>query len=209
MANDDPHKSMREAQADDALGAIVWRVPKERIAALGLSADMLAAASAIAGALTFLLFWRGDFWWGLLSAIAFLVISRGAAAMLIPLAWWWAWSRGLGPAGHPLAPVYGIMVLWAAAGGAAVDFGLRRLFERRFGGTRIDGWRNFDRAFAPTAAGPTLNLALLALGLVVGRPEAGLVVVAWWTITTIFVHGVRLAHATELAVRGTRIEPRQ
>jgi hypothetical protein len=209
MANDDPPKSEGQARADDALGAIVWRVPKERIATIGVSTDVLAAASAITGALTFLLFWRGDFWWGLLSALAFLMTSRAAAAMLIPLVWWWAWAHGLGAAGRPLAPVYGIMVLWAAAGGGAVDFGLRRLFERRFGGTRIDQWRNFDRAFAPTAAAPTLNLAMLALGLVVGRPEAGLVIVAWWTITTIFVHGVTLAHATELAARGTRIERRQ
>lgn len=209
MANDNPPKGEGRAGADDALGALIWRVPRERMAASGLSRDGRAAASAITAALAFLLFWRGDFWWGLLSAAAFLAASDGLTAMLLPLAWWWAWANGLGEAGHPLAPVYGIMVLWAAAAGGAVDLGLRRLFEHRFDGTRIDQWRRFDRAFAPTAAGPTLNLALLALGLVAARPEAGLVVVAWWTIATIFVHAVRLAHATELSLRGTKIGPGQ
>ena len=125
---------------------------------------------------------------------------------MIPLFWWWGWSHGLDAWGRPMAPLYGIMILWAAVGGAVADLAIGRLFERRFGGVQLDAWQIFDSRFALVAAGPSINLAVLALSLLVRRPDAGLVVVAWWTIATVIVHAVRLAQAGEQAARGPPVK---
>jgi hypothetical protein len=98
------------------------------------------------------------------------------------------------------------MVLWAVVGGAAADVAIARSFERRFGGLRLDTWREFDSRFALGAAGPSINLAILALSLIARRPAAGLVMVAWWTIATVIIHAVRLAQASEQAARGATVK---
>jgi hypothetical protein len=38
-------------------------------------------------------------------------------------------------------------------------------------------------------------MVILFVALLVGRPDIGLVVLAWWTILSLLVHAVRLAQA--------------
>ena len=209
--------AMASEKVGDALSLYVWREPARRLAATGIGADALAGASVAAGLVAFLLFWRGQFLLGLLSAAAFAVLDLAADVRerrggwreippaVVPLFWWWSWSHGLAAWGKLPAPVYGIMVLWAAVGGAVADLAICRLFERRFG-IELNAWRPFDSRFALGAAGPSINLVILALSLVAGRPGAGLVVVAWWTISTVFIHAVRLAQAGEQAAHGRIVE---
>jgi hypothetical protein len=46
---------------------------------------------------------------------------------------------------------------------------------------------------------------ILVAALLVGRPDAGLVLVAFWTIVSLIFHAVRYAQASERAARGERI----
>jgi len=43
---------------------------------------------------------------------------------------------------------------------------------------------------------------ILVGALLVGRPDSGLVLVAWWTIVSLIFHAVRLAQASEQVLRG-------
>jgi hypothetical protein len=220
MASDDPPSPQRgtRTRTDDVVSLLLWREPARRLAGTSIDTRLLAGAAIIAGLLAFFLLWRGYFALGLVAAAVSLVFGRAgnlreprqgwqaAVAAGIPILWWWAWSHGLPAWGRPLAPLYGIMVLWAAVGGAIADFAITRLFERRFDGVPLAAWRRFDTRFALAAAGASINLAILALSLAASRPDAGLVAVAWWTIATVFVHAVRLAQASERAAHGTAVK---
>jgi len=46
---------------------------------------------------------------------------------------------------------------------------------------------------------------ILVAALLVGRPDSGLVLVAWWTIISLIFHAVRYAQASEKVARGERI----
>jgi hypothetical protein len=220
MASDDPPNSQpgTRPRVDDAVSLLLWREPARRLAGTSIDTRLLAAATIIAGVVAAFLFWRGWFAPGLAAAVVTLVLARAwdlrdprqgwreIVTAGLPLLWWWAWSHGLAGWGRPLAPLYGIMVLWAAVGGAVADLAIARLFERRFGGVRLAAWQRFDTRFALAAAGASINLAILTLSLAASRPDAGLVAVAWWTIATMFVRGVRLAQANEQAAGGATVK---
>jgi hypothetical protein len=48
-------------------------------------------------------------------------------------------------------------------------------------------------------------MIILVAALLVGRPDSGLVLVAWWTIISLIFHAVRYAQASEAAARGQKI----
>ena len=48
-------------------------------------------------------------------------------------------------------------------------------------------------------------MVILVAALLVGRPDSGLVLVAWWTIVSLIFHAVRFAQASERALRGETI----
>jgi hypothetical protein len=179
---------------------------------VGLDAIGLLSVALLAATVAFLLFWNGHFGLGLLIAVAVLVLVQagevegrmGWGPNLMSLLWWWGWWHGLGAAGHPLAPVYGLMVLWAALAAGALDLAIAKRFQRRFE-VNIADWRRLDSRFALVAAGPSINIALLAIGLTVGRAGAGLVVLAWWSIVSVIFHAVRYAEASEQLARGNAV----
>ncbi|MEO6225312.1 MAG: hypothetical protein ABIO80_05625 [Sphingomicrobium sp.] len=194
-----------------------------RAGAAGLSAAQLMATHLVPAAAAFMLFWTAHYWLGLIAAAAAILVCAAAgvmhgpqsrrpmwsetAALAVALGWWWSWAHGLTAYGQPLAPVYGIMVLWAAIGGTIADRAIALLFARRFKGVVLDQWRPFDRRFSAVAASTTVNLGLLAAGLLVERPAAGLVLVGWWAMATALVHAVRLAQAGDQAARGAPVRP--
>ena len=59
------------------------------------------------------------------------------------------------------------------------------------------------KALIPVAGEPMVRRPVRAL--LVGRPDSGLVLVAWWTIVSLIFHAVRLAQASEQAARGKPI----
>ncbi len=213
----------------DALTLYLWRKPAFYLtrwaARSGLSPNTITAVGAILCALAFVLFWRGDYWLGVLSGFIFMVLDTvdgklarctGASSkwgnvfdhgidLIHPPFWWWAWLHGLAVYGRPLTPVYATMVLWAIIGGYVLQRLIEGVFMRRFGGMHIHVWQKIDSQFRLVTARRNPNMVILVAALLVGRPDSGLVLVAWWTIISLIFHAVRYAQATEQAARGQKV----
>ena len=213
----------------DILTLYLWRKPAFYLtrwaARAGISPNLVTAVGAILCVLAFILFWRGEYWWGVLSGFIFMVLDTvdgklarctGASSkwgnvfdhgidLVHPPFWWWAWLHGLAAYGRPLTPVYATMILWAIIGGYALQRLIEGVFMRRFGGMHIHVWRPIDSTFRLITARRNPNMVILVAALLAGRPDSGLVVVAWWTIVSLIFHAVRFAQATEQTARGQKI----
>jgi hypothetical protein len=225
MASEDP--SGREGasrtafpRVGDALTLVIWREPALHLARwterAGVGPHALGAAAALLAVLAFLLFWNAAYWPGLLCGFAFGLVEVAASMLgstgnrtkwlavltIVPPLWWWAWEHGLAAYGRDLEPVTAIMVLGAIVGGYCAERTIEWLFARRSHGTRIDRWTRLDSRFRLIAAGTNVNLLILAAALLFTRPDAGLVVVAGWTIASAIFHAVRLAQLSEQTARG-------
>jgi phosphatidylglycerophosphate synthase len=185
---------------------------------------MVTSVGFIFCVLAFWLFWRGDYWPGVLAGFTFMVLDTvdgklarctGASSkwgnifdhgvdLIHPPFWWWAWAHGLQAYGTPLEPVYATMLLWAVVGGYVVQRAIEGLFMRRFG-MHIHVWNRIDSQFRLVTARRNPNMVLLVGSLLVGRPDVGLELVALWTIVSIIFHAVRLAQASARADRGGKI----
>ena len=213
----------------DVLTLYLWRKPAFYLtrwaAEVGLSPNMVTAVGAIGCLLAFFLFWNGYYWLGTLSGFIFMVLDTvdgklarctGASSkwgnvfdhgidLIHPPFWWWAWAHGLAAYGRPLEPVYATMVLWAIVGGYVAQRVVEGAFMRQFGRMHIHVWRPIDSKFRLITARRNPNMVILVAALLVGRPDSGLVLVAWWTIISLIFHAVRYAQATEQAARGQPI----
>jgi len=213
----------------DVLTLYLWRKPAFYLtrwaAEAGLTPNVVTLVGAILCALAFVLFWRGFYWSGVLSGFIFMVLDTvdgklarctGASSkwgnvfdhgidLVHPPFWWWAWLHGLAAYGRPMSPVYATMVLWAIIGGYVLQRLIEGVFMRRFGGMHIHVWQRIDSRFRLITARRNPNMIILVAALVVGRPDSGLVLVAWWTIISLIFHAVRYAQASELAGRGVKI----
>jgi phosphatidylglycerophosphate synthase len=213
----------------DLLTLYLWRRPAFYLtrwaAQAGLTPNAVTAVGALLCVIAFFLFWNGQYWPGILSGFIFMVLDTvdgklarctGASSkwgnvfdhgidLIHPPFWWWAWEHGLAAYGRPLSPVYATMVLWAIIGGYVAQRIIEGIFMRRFGGMHIHVWRPIDSKFRLITARRNPNMVILVAALLLGRPDAGLVAVAWWTIVSLFFHAVRLAQASEQAARGKPI----
>jgi phosphatidylglycerophosphate synthase len=213
----------------DLLTLYLWRRPAFYLtrwaARAGLSPNFVTAIGAILCVLAFFLFWRGDYWLGVLSGFIFMVLDTvdgklarctGASSkwgnvfdhgidLVHPPFWWWAWLHGLAAYGRPLSALYATMVLWAIIGGYVLQRVIEGVFMRRFGGMHIHVWQKIDSQFRLVTARRNPNMVILVAALAVGRPDSGLVLVAWWTIISLIFHAVRYAMASERAMRGAPI----
>jgi phosphatidylglycerophosphate synthase len=213
----------------DLLTLYLWRRPAFYLtrwaAQAGLTPNAVTAVGALLCVLAFYLFWNGQYWLGTLSGFIFMVLDTvdgkrarctGASSkwgnvfdhgidLVHPPFWWWAWAHGLAVYGRPLSPIYATMVLWAIIGGYVAQRVIEGIFMRRFGRIHIHVWRPIDSRFRLVTARRNPNMVILVVALLLGRPDAGLVAVAWWTIVSLFFHAVRLAQASEQAARGKPI----
>jgi phosphatidylglycerophosphate synthase len=175
--------------------------------------------------LAFVLFWRGEYWWGSASGFGFMVLDTvdgklarctGASSkwgnifdhgidLIHPPFWWWAWLHGLAAYGRPLAPVYATMVLWVIIGGYVAQRAIEGLSIQRFGGMEIHVWRPLDSKFRLITARRNPNMVILVASLLFRRPDTGLVLVAWWTLISLIFHTVRFAQMTEQQARGETV----
>jgi phosphatidylglycerophosphate synthase len=213
----------------DALTLYLWRKPAFYLtrwaARAGLTPNFVTFVGAALCLLAFVLFWNGEYWWGVLSGFIFMVLDTvdgklarctGASSkwgevfdhgidLVHPPFWWWAWEHGLATYGLPLTPVYATMVLWAIIGGYVAQRVIEGLFIQRFKGMHIHVWRPIDSKFRLITARRNPNMVILAVALLFHRPDTGLVLVALWTILSLIFHAVRLAQASERAARGQKI----
>lgn len=213
----------------DALTLYLWRKPAFYLtrwaARAGFSPNFVTLIGAILCVLAFFLFWRGQYWLGVLSGFIFMVLDTvdgklarctGASSkwgnafdhgidLVHPPFWWWAWEHGLAAYGRPLEPVYATMVIWVIVGGYIAQRIIEGLSIKRFGGMEIHVWRPLDSKFRLVTARRNPNMVILVAALVLRRPDAGLVLVASWTLISLIFHAVRLAQMTERQARGQKI----
>jgi len=209
----------------DALTLYLWRKPAFYLtrwaARAGLSPNAITGIGALLCVLAFWLFWKGQYWPGVLAGFIFMVLDTvdgklarctGASSrlgnifdhgidLIHPPFWYWAWEHGLAAYGRPLEPVYATMVLWAIVGGYVAQRVIEGLFIKRFG-MHIHVWRPVDSKFRLITARRNPNMAILVAALLFQRPDIGLKLVAWWTIVSLIFHAVRFAQASERAGRG-------
>src|SRR5206468_11543828 len=114
--------------------------------------------------------------------------------LIHPPFWWWAWLHGLAAYGRPLDPVYATMVLWLIVGGYVAQRIIEGLFITQFA-MHIHVWRPIDSRFRLITARRNPNMVILVAALPFRRPDAGLVLVGFWTLVRRIFIVVRVAHA--------------
>jgi hypothetical protein len=218
----------RMPRVADALTLYLWRAPALRLASWTSEAEVPPAAFTIVESLlsllVFALFWNGHYWPGLAISIGVMILSvaalvaersahskmseqrlQRALETIFPLLWWWGWAHGLAAYGRPLEPIYATMVLWVVLGGTIAIRGIEALALRRFNGMEIHAWQPLDTRFRLVSAARNANLMILAAALLAGRPDSGIVLIAWWTLISLIFHAVRFAQLTELQARRVKI----
>lgn len=210
----------------DALTLYLWRKPAFYLtrwaARAGLSPNFITLVGAMLCVLAFVLFWRGEYWLGVLSGFIFMVLDTvdgklarctGASSkwgnvfdhgidLIHPPFWWWAWLHGLAVYGRELEPVRATMVLCVILGGYVAQRMIEGLSIKRFDGMEIHVWRPLDSKFRLITARRNPNMVILVGSLLFRRPDLGLELVAWWTLISLIFHAVRLAQMTEHQARG-------
>jgi len=231
---DDPEPVERAAYdaaykgVTDVLTLYLWRRPAFYLtrwaARAGIAPNLVTLVGAILCVLAFVLFWQGEYWWGVLSGFIFMVLDTvdgklarvtGASSkwgevfdhgidIVHPPFWYWAWEHGLATYGRPLEPVFATMVLWAIIGGYVAQRIIEGIFIKRIG-LEIHVWRPIDSKFRLVTARRNPNMVILVAALLFRWPDLGLELVAAWTIISLIFHAVRLAQARERISRDERI----
>lgn len=125
-------------------------------------------------------------WWGN-------IIDHGVDIVHPPF-WWIAWGLGTWATAHPLHDRALAIVIAAILGSYGVQRLIEGIFMRRFG-MHIHVWRRFDTEFRLITARRNPNMAILFVSLAAGRPDVGLIAVAWWCVISAGVHAVQFAQA--------------
>lgn len=199
-----------------------WAFHLTRAAArIGATPNMVTALGTALCVVATVAFWHGWFWSGLVTGLVFMVLdtvdgklarctvtsSRLGNAwdhgidLVHPPFWWWAWAVGCLPYGRPLPDE----TFWAVMAAMVAGYIGQRIIEGAFivrFGMHIHVWRRFDSDFRLVTARRNPNMVLLFAGLLVGRPDWGIVAVAAWTVVSLVVHLVRLAQALAVRARG-------
>jgi len=206
--------------ATDIVTKHLWPVPAFHVtrwlAGLGVTPNLVTTLSAILMALAFWLFLRGDFALGLIAAwlMTFLdtVDGKLARITLTSSKWGDIFDHGIDLVHPPFWYVaWGLALNWPATTFwwviAAILGGyvLQRIMEGiaiKWLGLEIHIWRKFDTLFRQVTARRNPNLILLTLGVLVGRPDWGLLAVAIWTLACLLLHGLQLMQALSARRRG-------
>ncbi|MEQ6333319.1 CDP-alcohol phosphatidyltransferase family protein [Sphingobium sp. MK2] len=186
-----------------------------RIAAqLKMTPNMVSVIGVTLCLIATFLFAEGMYWTGFLCGFIFMVLDTvdGKLArctitsskwgnvidhgvdLVHPPFWWYFWGTGLAAWGLSLTGQAFILVMAAVV----VGYVLQRLIEGAFlkdFGMDIHVWRRFDSQFRLVTARRNPNMVILFVALLLGRPDIGLVALAWWTVISLVVHAVRLAQA--------------
>src|SRR5690606_39043205 len=119
--------------------------------------------------------------------------------LIHPPFWYWLWGVGLG-AYQPVLGLAPTDLYWLIVGGYVVGRAVEGVFHV-LGDASIFSWRPFDAYFRLITARRNPCLILLTLGLLIGRPDWGLVAVALWTAGTSAVLCLRLLHGVVVRLR--------
>lgn len=193
-------------------------------AALRMTPNMVTGIGATLCVLATILFYRGEYWQGMAAGFVFMVLDTvdGKLArctitsskwgnvfdhgidLVHPPFWWAAWGLGLAHVGLalPVATFAALMVAIVAG------YVLQRLCEGiflKYAGMDMHVWRRFDSWFRLITARRNPNMVILFVSLIAGRPDIGLIAVAWWTILSLLVHMVQVAQLVQARKAGRPI----
>jgi phosphatidylglycerophosphate synthase len=210
--------------ATDIVTKHVWPVPAFHVtrflAPLGVTPNMVTSIAAVLTALAFWLFWRGDFALGLAAAWAmtFLDTVDGKLArttltsskwgdlfdhgidVVHPPFWYFAWAFGLTAWGI----TWSSSMFWWVTGIILGGYVLQRAIEGTamvWLGIEIHIWREIDTWFRSITARRNPNLLILTASLLFGRPDLGLIAVAWWTGICFVLHALQMAQAASARLK--------
>lgn len=195
-----------------------WLAPR------GITPNMVTLVGAVMVFLAFWLFMQGQYALGLAAAwlMTFLDTVDGKLArttltsskwgdvfdhgldLIHPPFWYVAWGMGLAHSGYALDDTTFWTVIAAILGG----YVLQRIMEGisiKWLGLEIHIWRKVDTVFRQITARRNPNLVILTAFTLLGRPDWGLIAVAWWTVICLVLHGLQLAQAL-IAKRGGPLE---
>ena len=186
-----------------------------RIAAsLGMTPNMVTAIGATLCLVATYLFAQGMYWTGMLAGLTFMVLDTvdgklarctitsskwGNVAdhgvdLIHPPFWWYFWGVGLSAWGLALPTQTFALVMAAVIAGYVLQRLVEGMFIKDFG-MDIHVWGRFDSWFRLITARRNPNMVILFVALLAGRPDLGLIAVAWWTMISLVVHVVRLVQA--------------
>ncbi|MBL9065785.1 MAG: CDP-alcohol phosphatidyltransferase family protein [Sphingopyxis sp.] len=202
----------------DALTKYLWpelALWLTRIAAsIGMTPNMVTAIGAALCVYATYLFAYGHYWTGMLAAFIFMVfdtvdgklarctitsskwgnVADHGVDLIHPPFWWYFWGVGLGSWGLALPTQTFLFVMIAVLAGYVLQRVIEGMFIKDFG-MDVHVWRRFDSQFRLITARRNPNIAILFFATLAGRPDIGLIAVAWWTIISLVVHAVQLAQA--------------
>lgn len=202
-----------------------WALAITRVCArAGITPNQVTAMGSVLCIVATIAFWYGWFWTGLGTGLVFMVLDTvdGKLArctitasklgnawdhgvdLVHPPFWWWAWAAGCAPYGRPLDDT----TFWVVIGTMLFGYVAQRLIEGAFivrFGMHIHVWERFDSQFRLVTARRNPNMVILFAGLVVTRPDWGIIGVAAWTAISLVVHLVRLFQAMAARARGRTI----
>ncbi|MEJ7934102.1 CDP-alcohol phosphatidyltransferase family protein [Sphingobium sp. AN558] len=193
-------------------------------ARIGMTPNMVTAIGALCCVAATLLFAQGLYWTGFLAGFIFMVLDTvdGKLArctitsskwgdffdhgidLVHPPFWWYAWGIGLSAWGLALDADSFWLVMAVILGGYVLQRVIEGIFMRAFG-MHIHVWRRFDTWFRLITARRNPNMVILFVALLFGRPDTGLIAVAWWTAISLLVHGVQLVQAYIARAQGEPI----
>jgi phosphatidylglycerophosphate synthase len=184
------------------------------LALRGITPNMVTLIGAIMVFLAFWFFLNGQFGLGLLAAwfMTFLDTVDGKLArttltsskwgdvfdhgldLVHPPFWYVAWGLGLRQTAYALDS----RTFWIAIAAILGGYILQRLMEGfsiKWLGLEIHIWRKIDTVFRQITARRNPNLVILTAFTLSGRPDWGLIAVAWWTVICLVLHGLQLLQA--------------
>lgn len=200
-----------------------WALVLTRISAkLGLTPNMVTTIGAVMCVLATWCFAEGRYWLGMLLGLGFMVLDTvdGKLArctitsskwgnvfdhgmdLVHPPFWWWFWATGLVHWGLAYDPATFWWVQGVIQGGYLVQRLIEGVFMRQNGMMHIHVWRRFDSRFRLFTARRNPNMVILFVSMLFGRPDVGLIAVAWWTAIACLIHAVRLVQAWWYRSRG-------
>ena len=207
----------------------LWPAPARRVVRLCVKAGLSPNHVTFAGFLLVILagycFYKGNFWLGLAAGwlMTFLDTVDGKLArvtvqssrfghyfdhvidLVHPPFWYLLWGIGLKATGEygvniPLSTLM-CMIFAGYIAGRLVEGCFKRCIAR-FG---IFCWRPVDSFFRLIMARRNPCLILLTMSMLGGRPDIGLVAVAFWTVISTLFMGVRLCMAFYDKIRGREV----
>ena len=183
-------------------------------ASMGMTPNMVTAMGATLCVLATWFFAQGLYWTGMLAGFVFMVLDTvdgklarctitsskwGNVAdhgvdLIHPPFWWYFWGVGLSAWGLALPTQTFALVMAAVIAGYVLQRLIEGMFIRDFG-MDIHVWGRFDSWFRLITARRNPNMVILFFALLAGRPDIGLIALAWWTILSLIVHTMRLMQA--------------